>query len=328
MKVIKKILRFFLLIIIIVLFLVLFNLIKTRDLRGTFVFSDSIDIYVSSIKYINQWQNFRKDVKYLYRFPVLSCNGRKLAFVTIELIGTKYDNYYLHTLKIVEKTKGYFGEYKYFQQYKTIYESEKSKEEIGHIAWSPDGKKLCYLNTERNAAGKLIWKIRILDLSKGQVIKTIAPDMLDRSDTLSWSADGRYIYFSITDFYAFKDTIMRYDILNDKIETITEGINPQCSPVDNLMIYLKPVHAFGQDKIYISDLDGRNERVVAQGYESSTSLVWSPDGKHFLYRKPNKNPLYAFGMQTYDLVAVSVKNPNRKVGLAKISSCFGMSWSQ
>ncbi len=95
--------------------------------------------------------------------------------------------------------------------------------------FSPDGTLLAWESMERDGYESDKSRLFVLDMLSGE--KTYYTKDLDQNaNGLSWSADGKSIYF-ISDWHATEE-IYRLDIEDGKIDKITEGIHDYHSAVE------------------------------------------------------------------------------------------------
>ncbi len=95
--------------------------------------------------------------------------------------------------------------------------------------FSADGKKLAWESMERDGYESDKSRLFVMDMLSGE--KTYyTKDFDQNSNALSWSADGKSIYF-ISDFHATEE-IYRLDLASGNINKITEGIHDYHSVVE------------------------------------------------------------------------------------------------
>ena len=95
-----------------------------------------------------------------------------------------------------------------------------------HLKWSPDSKKLCYVDNGRN--------IYLVDVATG-VSKKIDADELYapgafRQQFGDWSADSKWIVYTKVTATYFKK-VMLYSLEQDKIFSVTDGFSDASEPV-------------------------------------------------------------------------------------------------
>jgi Tol biopolymer transport system component len=165
--------------------------------------------------------------------------------------------------------------------------------------FTPDGKKLAYVsNKGEDYFGLSLVYIR--DLQTGSTTKL---ELLLRS-TLSFSPDGRYLYYSKLSrkngFWAKLYDLYRYDLTEKSEERLTYGLrawNPKVSADGKKLVF-----AYGSDgtlNVGVFEVDGRSVRQVTRfvNGEQVFTPQWSPDGK-----------MIAFGYSAADRQSVAVMN--------------------
>ncbi|MBT8315574.1 MAG: S9 family peptidase [Maribacter sp.] len=115
---------------------------------------------------------------------------------------------------------------------------------------------------------------------------------------LSWSPDGKNIYFSANrnedwEFDFRNSEIYSVDVLDKEINTLTErkgpDTNPTVSPSGEHIAYLgfdDKVQTYQVRKLYIMNLDGSDKKVISQDLDRSVSnIVWDSksQGLFFIY---------------------------------------------
>ena len=96
-------------------------------------------------------------------------------------------------------------------------------------AFSPDGSLLAFESMERDGYESDKSRLMILDLSTG-LKKYYTKDFDQNANSLSWSADGKSIYF-ISDWHATEE-IYRLDIESGLINKITDGVHDYHSALE------------------------------------------------------------------------------------------------
>lgn len=168
-------------------------------------------------------------------------------------------------------------------------------------AFTPDGKKLFYVSNK--AQDYFVpSSVYVYDLAT----KTSAKVDLNARSTLSFSPDGRYLYYSKLSrkngFWAKLYDLYRYDLEKEKDERLTYALrawNPQLSADGKKIVF-----AYGSDgtvNLGICDADGKNVRRVTKfvNGEQVYTPQWSPGGSTI-----------AFGFAADDKQSVAVVNEN------------------
>jgi len=161
------------------------------------------------------------------------------------------------------------------------------KEGFGNFypEFTPDGKKLAYVTNK----GEDYFALSSVYLYDFQT-KTAKELGLVARSTLSFSSDGRYLYYSKlgrrNKFFAKLSDLYRYDLVNEEEERLTRSLrawNPKISADGTKLVF-----AYGSDgtlNIGVADSIGRNVRRVtdfANGEQVYTP-VWSPDGSKIAF---------------------------------------------
>lgn len=152
-------------------------------------------------------------------------------------------------------------------------------------AFSPDGKMVAYVSNK----GADYFSLSSVYLTNLETRSTRKLDIQARS-TLSFSPDGRYLYYSKLSrkngFWAKLYDLYRYDLVEDEEEKLTSGLrawNPNLSPDGKKLVFARGTD--GTVNVTISDADGKNMRQVtrfANGEQVFTPR-WSPDGTTIVF---------------------------------------------
>ncbi|MBN1396872.1 MAG: PD40 domain-containing protein [Bacteroidetes bacterium] len=148
-------------------------------------------------------------------------------------------------------------------------------------AFSPDGSKIAYVSNKGmdylSLSGIYIYD---LNTKESRMIKSGV------RSSLSFSPDGRYLYYSRIDFdnphWSGYGDIYKYDLSADDEQRLTYGLrasNPKISPDGRKLVFV-----YGKDgtaNIGICDNDGSNIKNITgfQNGEQVYTPVWSADGK-------------------------------------------------
>lgn len=278
--------------------------------KGYFAFSDSVAVYLSKISSIG-YDN-KLDCGYrIITYPALSSDGSKIAFCAEDITNNKS----IYYLVILEKKD------EYFRKYKTIIKLEMDTE-IGQVSWSPDNKKIAFLSgvNVHDYSSICKRKLNILNI-ENKNITNILDNFNFQVAPISWSFDNKLLVFSTPE-----GEIISYDVDFGKAYRITNGFYPQFSPVKNDIIFSD------QNHIYLLNLDTGLQKCIIRNYGGVylfTDIIWSPDGKGFLYTKRSSSILANLTGPSVDLVLCSVKHPYLKKRLFTIGRGFkGISWSR
>jgi Tol biopolymer transport system component len=175
------------------------------------------------------------------------------------------------------------------------------KEGFGNAfpVFTPDGKKLAYVSNK----GQDYFGLSSVYLYDLETKKSTEIDLIARS-TISFSPDGRYLYYSKLSrkngFWAKLYDLYRYDLQTQKDERLTHGLrawNPKLSADGKKIVF-----AYGSDgtvNLGVCDAEGKNVRQVTKfvNGEQVYTPEWSPDGS-----------MITFGFSTDDKQSVAVIN--------------------
>ena len=152
-------------------------------------------------------------------------------------------------------------------------------------AFSPDGKTIAFVsNKEQDYFG-----LSSVYLYNRQSRSAKKIDIQARS-TLSFSPDGRYLYYSKLSrkngFWAKYHDLYRYDLVEDEEEQITRGWrawNPSLSSDGTKLVFARGND--GTVNVTVCDAAGKNMRQVTHftNGEQVYTPRWSPDGKSITF---------------------------------------------
>jgi Tol biopolymer transport system component/DNA-binding winged helix-turn-helix (wHTH) protein len=156
--------------------------------------------------------------------------------------------------------------------------------EGGGIPWrvaiSPDGKWLAYVQRVKG-----LYALWLGELETSHSIQIIPP--LDRFyEYLSFSPDGKNIYFTARDDNHPRWTLMRVPVLGGAVRELLADAHSAItfSPDGQQIAFLREYEDADKNSLVIADAEtGKNERILltretAEKF-TSNGLAWSPDGK-------------------------------------------------
>ncbi|MDP2884092.1 MAG: biopolymer transporter Tol [Ignavibacteria bacterium] len=161
------------------------------------------------------------------------------------------------------------------------------KEGFGNFypIFTPDGKRIAYVSNK----GKDYFGLSVVCVYDLPTRTSRTLDVQARS-SLSFSPDGRYLYYSKTSrkngFWAKLSDLYRYDLVNDEEERLTHGLrawNPKLSADGKKLVFA--TGSDGTANIGICDADGKNFRQVTRFTQGEQAFTpdWSPDGKQIAF---------------------------------------------
>jgi dipeptidyl aminopeptidase/acylaminoacyl peptidase len=244
-----------------------------------------------------------------------SPSGDRIAFVSATDEGSELYMYWTKTGQIAK-----------------LSQLEKSP---GNLTWSPNGKRIAFtmfvskkppvvvtmpskpkgakwatparitdrLKHERDGGGYMEPGFTHIFMmpSEGGTAQQITTDDFDHNSSLSFSPDGRAIYFAanrVEDWeYRFRNSeIYSVDITTKNITALTSQDGPDFSPKvspDGKTIaflgYLDKVQTYQNTVLHLMDTDGSNRRIISSDLDrSASSISWDTDGKGLYFTFDDK----------------------------------------
>ena len=140
--------------------------------------------------------------------------------------------------------------------------------------YSPDGSKICFSESEGRTN-----RIFTTNADKGYVCKQITNNECDYSPI--YSADLNHIYFTRGEKWNTFG-IWRYDLTDNSLSYITNGINPYPIKGTSEILCVRPSNNGNNEIWKINYETGEEECIVTDVERSFSSPTLSPDGKWIL----------------------------------------------
>ncbi len=156
--------------------------------------------------------------------------------------------------------------------------------------FSPDGKILAWESMERD--GYESDKSRLFTMNMETAEKTYHTKDFDQmAHALSWSADGKFIYF-ISDWHA-TDEIYKWNIKNDKYQKITEGVHNYRSVVEvGKQLIATRVSMSKPNEIYaVNPKNGKDTELSFENKHLLDQLTFGEVTKRWIETTDNKQML-------------------------------------
>src|SRR5690606_12676853 len=137
--------------------------------------------------------------------------------------------------------------------------------------------------------------------SQGGTIRQITTDNYDHNGSLSFSPDGKMIYFTanrVEDWeYRFNNSeIYSVDVASKKIKALTSQEGPDYAPKASpdgktiaFLGYLDKVQAHQNTVLHLMNVDGSNRRIISSNLDRSVSdISWDANGKGLYFTYDDK----------------------------------------
>lgn len=146
--------------------------------------------------------------------------------------------------------------------------------------WSPDGKWIAFRSRRHRAPDSDIYKIDI----KGENLQQLT-NKGKYNIFPAWSPDGEQIVF-----YSYRNNIGNIYVMDangKRLRRVVSGGSPCWSPDGQHIAYTVGLMGIG---IYITDVNGQDQRRVTPNNIWSHNPAWSPDGTWIAYDAEIENP--------------------------------------
>lgn len=151
----------------------------------------------------------------------------------------------------------------------------KSREPVMSPAWSPDGRRLCFVSFEKNRA-----EIYLIDVATGQ--RQLMSKFPGINGAPAWSPDGKTLALVLSKEGSPK--IYTMDLISRQLKQVTQGYSIDTEPAwskDGRQLYFTSNRG-GKPQIYRVEVsNGRVERVTFEGNYNARPML-SPDDKYLV----------------------------------------------
>ena len=179
-------------------------------------------------------------------------------------------------------------------------------------AWSPDGKKIAYIQLDREAKQTIVYTAKTDGTSVTRVVEMEKAD----GEEPVWSPDGMEIAFVAVDEIHWASRQIRFinlktreqeTLLPDDIPRMRQ---PVWSPVHNKIafVWIRPEHR--QQSIFIANRDGSGLQQIVDVL--ALSPVWSPSGDELVYSQATGNgtQIFKINLVTHDVTQLTHDGSN------------------
>ena len=156
--------------------------------------------------------------------------------------------------------------------------------------WSHDGKLIAYFQYDAQKDITTIW---VADATGDPEPHLVSPATgVKTADTLSWSADNRFLVYQDVQPNSNQRDIYRLDITTSEVVNLTTDspkfdTSPVWSPDGKFIAFVsdRANQSKGSDSIWIMAADGKNaQELTAQaGAWENTKPAWAPDSKQIAF---------------------------------------------
>ncbi|MDQ3750063.1 MAG: protein kinase, partial [Acidobacteriota bacterium] len=149
---------------------------------------------------------------------------------------------------------------------------------VSEAAISPDGKFLAYVQNE--GGQRSLW---VKQISTNSNVQVIAPALVEKYTSLTFTPDGSYIYFNGINAENPSNTIFRVPTLGGSLSKVTSNVwGVSISPNGKQLVFLRWDANTTENAVFVANVDGTSERKIALRVGNlyfQNSVAWSPDGK-------------------------------------------------
>ena len=155
------------------------------------------------------------------------------------------------------------------------------------VGISPDGKYVVHVQVE--GGQQSLWTRQVATQSNVQIV---APAAVGYADSMTFSPDGNYVYYSIASQEYPDRALFQVPTLGGTPKKLLENIAPSpitFSPDGKQFAFVRPAPG-KEPALMIANADGTNERklvAVRNPPEAILSSAWSPDGRRIAYVRSN-----------------------------------------
>ena len=177
-------------------------------------------------------------------------------------------------------------------------------------AWSPDGKKIAYMQLDREAKQTIVYTAKTDGTSVTRVVEIKKAD----GEEPVWSPDGTEIAFVVVDEIHWASRQIRFINLKDRKQgtllpdDFPRMFQPAWSPANNKIafVWLRPT----QRSIFTVNRDGSGLQQIVDGLVSAPT--WSPSGDELVYSQATENgtQIFKINLVTHDVTQLTHNGSN------------------